>query len=172
MMKMAIVVLLATLASSCGYHLSGTGNLVPEGYRTIAIPVFVNDTNEPFVDTELTKAVVDEFLTDGRLKVAGPEAADLALRGKVTKYEVIALSYTPNAYVQQYRVRLVVDASLEDLRTKKILWQEKGIESVFISEYPVTIGDISATKIAKEAAITKASQDIAFTLRSRVLEGF
>jgi hypothetical protein len=43
---------------------------------------------------------------------------------------------------------------------------------VFISDYKVTIGDITVTKIAKEAAIKKASQDIAWTLRSRVLEGF
>ena len=100
------------------------------------------------------------------------ETADLVLRGVVVKYEVTALSYTASSFVQQYRVRLVVNASLDDLRSKNTLWQEAGIEAVFISDYPVTIGDISATKIAKESAIKKASQDIAWTLRSRVLEGF
>lgn len=171
-----IVILLAVLPS-CGYHLSGTGLLVPEGATTIAIPVFINGTNEPVVDVDVTQAVVDEFLADGRLKVVGLEGADLALRGKVTKYEVTALSYTVNSYVQQYRVRLVVDASIEDLRSKKVLWQEKNIESVFISDYPITynaagLTDIRLTKIDKETAIKKASQDIAWTLRSRVLEGF
>jgi len=66
----------------------------------------------------------------------------------------------------------VVNASLEDLRSKKTLWKESGIEAVFISDYKVTIGDIQVTKVAKESAIKKASQDIAWTLRSRVLEGF
>jgi hypothetical protein len=99
------------------------------------------------------------------------------LRGKITKYEVTPLSYTVYSYVQQYRAKLTVDVSLEDLRSKKILWQEKGIASVFISDYPVTYDssgrtDIRSTKIAKESAIQKASQDIALTLRSRVLEGF
>jgi len=98
--------------------------------------------------------------------------ADLALRGRIVKYEGIPISYTPDSFVQQYKVRLVVDANLEDLRTKKVLWKENGIEAVFISDYKVTIGDITVTKIAKEAAIKKASQDIAWTLRSRVLEGF
>jgi hypothetical protein len=145
---------------------------VPEGVSTISVPVFFNATNEPYVDVEVTQAVVEEFLTDGRLKVVSLEEANLALHGKITKYEVVPLSYNPQSYVQQYRVRLVVDASLEDLRSKKVLWQEKGIESNFISDYPVTIGDIRATRVAKDAAIKKASQDIAWTLRSRVLEGF
>lgn len=158
--------------SSCGYHLSGKGSLVPEGAKTIAVPAFINNTNEPYVDVEVTKAVVDEFIADGRLRIVDVEAADLALRGSVVKYEVAALSFTADVFVQQYRVRIVVNASLEDLKAKKILWRENSIEAVFISDYSVAIGNITATKIAKESAIKKASQDIAWTLRSRVLEGF
>lgn len=167
-----ILAILLMAMSSCGYGLSGKGSLVPEGARTIAVPAFINNTNEPYVDVEVTKAVVDEFIADGRLRIVDVEAADLALRGNVVKYEVTALSFTTDSFVQQYRVRIVVNASLEDLRAKKTLWKEAGIEAVFISDYPVAIGNITATKIAKESAIKKASQDIAWTLRSRVLEGF
>jgi outer membrane lipopolysaccharide assembly protein LptE/RlpB len=169
---MLVMVLAVAALPSCGYHLSGTGLLVPEGTRTIAVPGFINNTNEPYVDVEVTKAVTDEFIADGRLRVVDVETADIVLRGKVVKYEVVALSYTASSYVQQYRVRIVVDAYLDDTRSKKVLWRESGIEAVFISDYPVTIGDITVTKIAKEAAIKKASQDIGWTLRSRVLEGF
>lgn len=158
--------------SSCGYHLSGKGSLVPEGAKTIAVPAFINNTNEPYIDLEVTKAVVDEFIADGRLRIVDVEVADLALRGVVIKYDVTALSFTADSFVQQYRVRIVVNASLEDLKAKKVLWHENSIEAVFISDYPVTIGNITATKIAKESAIKKAGQDIAWTLRSRVLEGF
>ncbi len=191
-----VLLALLILLTSCGYRLGGTGGLVPEGARSISIPVFVNGTNEPYVDTEVTKAVVNEFLTDGRLQVVGLESADLALYGKVTKYDVVALSYTENSDAQQYRVMLTVEARLEDRRTKKILWEEKGIESVFISDYAVvydplidqktgkavidpktgkviySLANIKDTKIGKDAAIQKASKDIALTLRSRVLEGF
>ncbi|HSQ77549.1 MAG TPA: LptE family protein, partial [Nitrospirota bacterium] len=132
------VVLCLLLLSSCGYHISGTGGIVPGGVRTISVPVFLNATNEPYVDVEVTQAVVEEFMTDGRLKVVGLEEAELALRGKIVKYEVTPLSYNPQAYVQQYRVHIVVDASLEDLRSKKILWQERGIQSSFISDYTVS----------------------------------
>jgi outer membrane lipopolysaccharide assembly protein LptE/RlpB len=167
-----ILAILLMAMSACGYRLSGKGSLVPEGARTIAVPAFINSTNEPYVDLEVTKAVVDEFIADGRLRIVDVEAADLALRGIVVNYEVTALSFTADSFAQQYKVRIVVNASLEDLRAKKTLWREAGIEAVFISDYKVSIGDITATKIAKESAIQKASQDIAWTLRSRVLEGF
>ncbi len=165
------------LAPSCGYRISGTGGIVPEGVKTIAIPVFFNATNEPSVDVEVTQAVVEEFMTDGRLKVVGPEEAELALHGSVVRYEITPLSFTPQSFAQQYGVRLVVEASLEDLRSKKIIWQEKGIESNFVSNYTVSYNatgqvDIRATRVAKDAAIKQASQDIAETLRSKVLEGF
>lgn len=158
--------------SSCGYRFSGSGGVVPPGAATLAVPVFFNSTSEPYVDVELTQAVIEEFLTDGRLRIVDAEEADLVLRGRVTQYEVIALSYSPESYVQQYRVRIVTEAYLEDTKSRKVLWREQGIASNFISDYPVTLGNIRATKIAKEAAIKKASQDIAWTLRSRVLEGF
>lgn len=173
----ALFLFLLLAMPSCGYHLSGSGDLVPKGATTISIPVFINDTDQPYVDIEITRAVVREFLVDGRLGVANLESADLALHGKVTAYDETALSYTADAYVQQYRVRLVVDVRLEDRRSKNIIWKEQGVEGIFISDYPITYSpantvEITATKTAKEEAIRKASQDLASTLRSRVLEGF
>ena len=173
----SVTLAVITTVPACGYHLSGTGSIVPQGVKTLAVPVFFNATNEPYVDVDVTQAVVEEFLTDGSLKVVSLEDADLALRGKITKYEVLPLSYTTQSYVQQYQVRLVVEAVLEDLRSKKILWKERGIESGLISDYAVSYDpsgkvDITLTKISKDAAIKNASKNIAQTLRSRVLEGF
>jgi outer membrane lipopolysaccharide assembly protein LptE/RlpB len=167
-----ILFVLSLSLSSCGYHISGTGGIVPAGAKTISVTVFFNATNEPYVDVEVTQAVVEEFMTDGRLAVVSLEDAELALRGKIVKYQLDALSYNPQSYVQQYRVKLMVEATLEDLRTKKVIWEEKRIESNFIADYAVTIGNVGATRVTKDAAIRKASQDIAWTLRSRILEGF
>jgi|APFre7841882630_1041343.scaffolds.fasta_scaffold13407_1 outer membrane lipopolysaccharide assembly protein LptE/RlpB len=168
----AIVLALLPVLTSCGYRFTPVGGVVPEGMKTIAVPVFINGTNEPFVDTELTQAVVDEFLFDGRLKVVSLERADIVLRGKIIKFDLTALSYTADSHVQQYMVNISVNASVEDAKSKKILWREEGLSSVFVSSYPVALGDITATKIAKESAVIKACRDIAATLRSRVLEGF
>jgi hypothetical protein len=173
--KTSLFLILLLAVTSCGYHFSGTGAVVPEGVKTIAIPVFFNTTNEPSIDIDVTQAVVEEFMTDGRLKVVGLEDADLALHGTIVKYEATPLAYTVfqgQTFVQQYRVHMVVEAYLEDVRSKKVLWREIGVESNFISDYAVTMQDIRATRVSKDAAIKKAGQDIAWTLRSRVLEGF
>jgi hypothetical protein len=61
---------------------------------------------------------------------------------------------------------------LEDSRTGKALLQDEGLGSVFVSTYATTIGDITATKIAKDAAIKNAGKSLASSIRSRVLEGF
>ena len=166
------VVLFFLLLSSCGYRFTPVGGVVPEDSRTIAVLAFVNDTNEPYVDVEVTKAVVDEFLADGRLKVVSSEAADLVLKGSVTKFDMTPSSYTTDNYVQSYTVGIGVNVTVEDVKTHKIIWQEKGLGSVFVYSYQVTLGDITSTKIAKEAALKTGSRDVASTLRSRLLEGF
>jgi len=170
--KLAFLVMLSLLLSSCGYRFTPVGGIVPEGSRTIAILSFVNSTNEPYVDVEVTKAVVDEFLADGRLKVVSSEAADLVLKGSVIKVDMTPSGYTPDNYVQAYTVSIGVDVTVEDIKTHKVIWQEKGLSSVFVFSYPVTLGEIASTKIAKEAALKNASRDVASTLRSRLLEGF
>ncbi len=159
-------------ASSCGYHVTPVGGIVPESAKTIAIPGFINGTNEPYVDVEVTRAVTEEFLTDGRLKVVSLEAADVVLRGRVVSFDLTPQSYTVESYVQQYMVSMRVKVRLEESKTQKILWQEKGLSTVFLSSYPVSVGNITATKIVKDGAIKNASKDLASTLRSRVLEGF
>lgn len=162
---------LTLFVSSCGYHLSQFGSVIPQNARSLTVLAFMNMTNEPAVDVEVTNAVVKEFLADGRMRVTDREEADLILRGSVVSYQEVPLSYTADAYVQQYRIMIRVEARLED-RSGKIIWQEKMLESGLISSFPVTLGDISATRSARETALRKASQDIAWTIRSRILEGF
>jgi hypothetical protein len=175
-----VLLSLLLLLSSCGYGFTSVGGVVPRDTKTIAILAFVNGTAEPFVDVEVTKAVVNEFLTDGRLKIVSAETADLILTGKVTKFETIPAAYTVDNYVQAYIVNIGLNLTVEDVKTHKIILQDTGIGSVFNATYRVAIAtingasnvDITATKIAKEAALKSASKDVASTVRSRLLDGF
>ena len=166
------VISLFLLATSCGYHFTSVDGIVPQNAKTIAIPVFINNTVEPYVDVEVTKAVVDEFLTDGRLKVVGVDAADLVLRGRVTRFDLTPQSYAADTHVQSYNVGIGISVSVEDTKGQKIILKDAAFSSVFTTTYAVTLGDISQTKIAKDAAMKSACKDIAASLRSRVLEGF
>ena len=170
--RIIVCAALALTLTSCGYGFTHVGGIVPEGSKTIAILGFINGTMEPYVDVEVTKAVVDEFLADGRLKVVSVEDADLVLKGVVTKFEITPTSYSTADYVQSYTVSIGVNITVEDVKTHKRILQETGVGSVFNSGYGVSISDITGTKIAKDAALKNASRDVASTLRSRLLEGF
>jgi hypothetical protein len=160
------------LLGGCGYHLTSIEGIVPPGAKTIAIPAFINNTLEPYVDVDVTKAVAEEFLTDGRLKVVGADTADLVLRGRVTRFDLTPQAYTADSHVQAYSVGIGVIITIENAKTQQPILKDAPFSSVFISTYAVTLGDISQTKIAKDAAMKSACKDLAASVRSRVLEGF
>jgi len=158
--------------TSCGYHFTQVGGIIPPTAKTIAISVFINNTFEPYIDVNVTEAVVNEFLTDGRLRVVSSDAADIVIQGKVTKFETIPQTYSVAPYVLSYNVSITVTITVIDARTQRVLLQDSAVTSIFSSTYAVTLENISQTKLSKSVAVTNACQDIASTIRSRVLEGF
>src|SRR5437879_11767487 len=96
--RAALLALIATAVAGCGYGLRGT---LPSHLKTIAIPTFANRTSEPGVENFLTRAVVDAFSTNGRLRVVGPETADSILEGEVTGYDVQPIAFDRSANVRQ-----------------------------------------------------------------------
>jgi hypothetical protein len=166
----ALIALFAV--SSCAYHVNPVGGIVPTDTKTIAISVFLNKTLEPSIDIEVTKAVVEEFLMDGRLAVANADSADIVVLGSVTAYTAVPAAYTAESYVQSYNVSIGVALTVVDNRTKKKLLEDQPVGSLFTSTYAVSIGDVTNTKSAKAAAMKNAARDLAASLRSRVLDGF
>lgn len=67
---------------------------VPAPGRTLApwvkkvyVPMFKNNTGYYGMQVNLTQAVVDEFLTDGRLKVENNNRADVRVEGTILSFE-------------------------------------------------------------------------------------
>ena len=68
----------STVIASClwfngcaGYQL---GSMLPPDIKTVHVPNFTNKTQEPFIVTETTKAVLEELQLDGSLELAKLEA--------------------------------------------------------------------------------------------------
>lgn len=160
---------LLALLTGCGYHMSGAVRLSSD-IRTIAVPVFYNDTFEPALENAVTSAVKQEFLTNGRLEVVNdPDQADLILKGTVTSFGLTPLSFDRDkSVVLEYRIRIRAAIRLENPRTKKILWQNSGIEAT--AEYLVN-PDTAANRVAQDHAVAEASKQFAENVVHRVLEG-
>src|SRR5205814_1452655 len=81
----------------------------PWHIKTVAVPIFLNRTQEPGVDSIITKAVAQAFATNGRLRVVRPADADAILEGEITNYGVAPIAYDPALNIQLYRLVVVLN---------------------------------------------------------------
>ncbi|MEK6682271.1 MAG: LptE family protein [Nitrospirota bacterium] len=161
--------ILFLIISSCGYRFAGRANELPPHLKAVAIPMFVNATYEPLIETVITNKVIQEFIADGRLRVVDTGKADAVLKGRISAFELAPLSFDRSNNVLEYRVVIHCDVVFEDVKNNKIIWKEPALSQS--ADYKVS-GDISATRAAKERAIDEASKRLASDLVARLFEGF
>jgi len=121
----------------CGYT---TRSMVSDKYKTIYIIPFVNKTDvtnetysgsqyriyRPHLETDITNAVVNKFLTDGNLRPVKEPEADLVLKGELIDFRRDPLRYDDSDNVLEYRISLVVNMTLTDKLNGKVLYEESG----------------------------------------------
>lgn len=120
--------LLFTLAFvlSCGYTASMN---LPGHIKTIAIPVFKNDTVEYGIEQEITTAVIDKFVADNRLRVVGEREASSVLLATVAGYDRRVFSYSAAEVAQEYEVTIRVAVEFKDTSNGKIIWKDDSMVS-------------------------------------------
>jgi len=164
--RAALLALSAAVLSGCGYGLRGT---LPGHLKTIAIPTFANRTSEPNVENFLTRAVVEAFSNNGRLRVVAPEAADSILEGEVTGYNVQSIAFDANANVRQYRLIVTMNLRYRDVKEEKLLFDRRGYQDR--ADFRVT-GSVSSTIALEQVALSAASVEIARSIVAFTLERF
>jgi hypothetical protein len=141
----------------CGiYSFSGSG--LPAHIRTVAVPIFGNQTTEIGIRENLTDAITEALVTDGRLRVVGRESADSIIEGTVVDYKEQAYTYDRSENVQEYIVRIYVDVSYQDVKNRSIIWEEKRMEGW--GTYDVSVDPPEDVDAGRERAIAKLAQDI------------
>jgi hypothetical protein len=160
----------SSLWSGCGYRLLDSAGRTAEPSSsaiTIAIPIFENVTSEPALEGRLTEQITREFLTQGRWRIVNaPDRADLVLRGRVTLYDLTALSFDRTTLgVQEYRVRIGITARLENPRSGNLIWETSLVST---ADYFVG-GDTAKDRVARDRAAAEAGLRLADTLVTRLL---
>ncbi len=157
---------LILLLASCGYSLRGN---LPGHIQTVAVPIFVNKTQQPAVENLLTRAVVDAFVTSGRLKVVGPEEADSILEGEIVAYRVDSLSFDPQANVREYRLAVTLNLQFRDVKKNVMLWRQEGVQEK--ADFRVS-GQVAATISHEESALRAAAVDIGRAIVNLAVDRF
>lgn len=108
---------------ACGpYSFSGTG---ASHIKTIAIPIFQDQTSEFGVKEKLTDAVIDEFTRDNTLKITDRRNADSVLEGTILGIDDRAGAFTSEEKVEDIKIFITVKVKYEDLKKRKTIWQEE-----------------------------------------------
>ena len=160
------LLLTALLLGGCGYSLGGN---LPGHIKTVAVPVFVNRTHEPAVENFLTRAVIDAFVTSGRLRVVRPEDADAILEGEIVGYRLEALAFDPRANVREYRLWVTLNLRFRDVRKQAMLWRQEGLQEKADFRVP---GQVAQTISREESALRQAAVDIGRAIVNLAVDRF
>lgn len=152
--------LLSTLLSCGPYSFTGSG--LP-GIKTIAIPLFDNQTQEYGIREELTEKLTQDFIQDNTLKVVNEKIADSVLKGIITKYERTAHTFDEQENVKEYIARIYVKVVLEDKKHSKNIWEEENLQGW---------GIYSATEETEQDGKTKAIAKLAEDIVNRTVKGW
>jgi hypothetical protein len=115
----------ALLWPGCSYSFTGA-NL--GGLKNVAIPVFDNLTSEPGIREKITDELTLAILEDNNLKVTDRRQADAVLSGRITRLEDVPFTFEgsgSNFSTTDYKVTVTASVRFENLKEKKVLWEEE-----------------------------------------------
>ena len=147
--------LLAGSSGCVGYRV---GSMLPPDIRTVFVPTAENRTDEPLIETEVTRAIISQIQLDGSLRISNdPANADAVLNVTLRNYRLVPVSYRKQQQAQptEYRIILTAAFTMVESRTGKVLAQ--GALS----------GDMSS---AKRAGLPDAAKRLAHDIVEKMVE--
>ena len=168
------IFLLAALAfamSGCGYHTAGHATRIPASVRTIAVPVFINQTQTYRIEQILTRDVVREFLARTHYQIANDagQSADAVLKGTVVSAQAAPLTYdAQTGRISSAVVTVSMKVSLVD-HTGHTFFENQNY--TFRQQYQVS-REVTSFFEEETPALQRMSQDFARTLVGDILEAF
>ncbi len=157
------VLLVTPMAGCVGYKL---GSNLPPGIRTVFVPLFVNETGEPGLETITTSAAIEEVQKDGSLKIAPREQANCVLEVKLRSYKLNPVRYRRDqtTTAREYRLDLTADYVLKKLPGNEVIAQGKGINGFTNFE---ALSDLPS---ARRTALPAAARDLAHRVIREITE--
>jgi hypothetical protein len=140
----------------CGCAYSYTGSSVPKHLKTIAIPLFEDQSGfgEPGLKENFTKSLIDLFVNDNSLQIAERNTADSILEGSIVTVQDAPSVIAPGEQVSKRRVNITVHVVYQDLKLRKKVWEKD-----FSNWGEYSAGSETRT-VALTQAVNKVTEDI------------
>jgi outer membrane lipopolysaccharide assembly protein LptE/RlpB len=156
----------ALLLAGCGYSVRGG---LPPHIRSVAVPTFRNATAEPAVETVITAAVVNAFVTSGTLRVVPVEQADAILDGEIVGYEIQSIAVDERIRAREYRLLVTLNLRFRDVRQGGLLFRQDGLQEK--ADFRVA-GQVAETLSREDSAVRQAAVDIGRRIVNLVVDRF
>lgn len=160
--RLGLLCLLALAATGCNYR---QAELFPTEYKTVAVPIFRNQSFYRGVEFDLTEALTKELELRSPYKVVPVDHADTLLDGTIVSVTQKQLSRRRDVGLpEEMELTVMVDFQWKDQRTGNLIRERRGFASVgrYIPTTPV--GEPLAT--AQHAAAERLAMDIVAVMRS------
>ncbi len=151
-------VLVIFILSGCGIY-SFSGSTLPSHIKTVAVPLFEDKTTEFGIDQKFTDGLINAIIEDNTLKIADPRSADALVRGEILRVEDRAGQYNAQETASDYRVTISIKVAFEDVKKRKILWEE-------------TWTDWGSYSDDREAGIDEAIKKLSTEILNRTVSGW
>lgn len=147
---------------SCGYRV---GSLLPKDIKTVTVPMFINSTAEPELESIVTNGIIQEFIADGTLKITEEENADTLLIGEIIDYRREPLRFNKDEVTREYRLLIAVKIIFKDLRRNEAIFENPRVEG-----YSTFFVGTSLPE-SERLAIPATVKDLAHHVVEKVVEG-
>ncbi|MEW6364664.1 MAG: LPS assembly lipoprotein LptE [Acidobacteriota bacterium] len=166
-----LLVVSILISASCGYHLAGTGNILPEYIKTLGVPIFKNLTPRYELDQKLTTAVINELNSRTRLQIVPSESGvDALLNVSINAFNDYPISFTRESRSRQQAITFSASVELKDLNKNEIIYSNPNFVS---PPFQYTIPEATGNFYQEQTkALDEATLDFARRLVSTMLEGF
>jgi hypothetical protein len=158
-----LLVSVVMLSGCAGYRV---GSSLPPDIKSVYVPTFVNTTSEPLLETEVTRAVIEEFQRDGTLRTVGKDQADIHVTGVVKRFQLNPLAYDDDSRraANEYRMHIYADITVTQGESGQVLLRAAGVEGR--ADFILT-GDLGS---AKRENLPAVARDLGRQVVGRVVE--
>lgn len=153
------------LAGCAGYRL---GTTLPPHIRSVHVPLADNQTDEPDLESAVTRMVQQEFQRDGTLQLLDGNAADttLQLRIQLFRLEPVLYARDDRSRADEYRLHIGVEATFVDHADDSVRLQQALVGDVV---FTATAADLTS---AMRDAIEPAARDLAREVVNAVISAW
>lgn len=155
------MVALALAYWACGPYSFTSGK---SGLKSVAIPIFQDQTSEFGIKEKLTDQIIAEFTRDNTLRITTRRNADSLIEGKIVDVTDQAGAFSSDETVQDIKVFITVSVTYIDLKKRKTLWQDD------ISQWG-TFNPDEGTQ-SRDAGIDEAVAKMASEILNRTVSGW